>query len=944
MEPVERQIKWTNYTLENGLNVWLNEDHTQPKVFGAVVVKAGAKDCPNTGIAHYFEHMMFKGTDKIGTTDYEKEKVILDQIAELYDKLAVEEVPVLRELIQVQINLLSVQAAKFVIPNEFDKLISQYGGTKLNAGTSLDCTVYYNTFSPQYMAQWAELNSERLINPVFRMFQSELETVYEEKNMYSDYIGGMPVERLKERYFAPHPYAYPIIGSTENLKRPRLSEMRRFFEEYYVASNMGLILCGDFKTDEVMPILQRTFSRIRKGEAPKQAVVPLPEFKGKEKMKLKVPMPFVKMMAMGFRGVPANHEDEVALKVAIALLNNANGTGLLDKLTVEHKLVASMALNECMNEAGILAIFIVPKLFFQSYATAEKLVWREIERLKAGDFSEEAFLGLKLEQKREYVSALEDVSTRAQVMMRLFSQGKNWGDYMAELARIDAMTREDVIAVARKYFTSDYLYVTKTTGRYKKDNLPKPDYAPVQPNPWHSKSRYAEELEKLPVPPLEPRFVDGESFPIETIDLSDKVKLYMTKNRVNDIFSLDICYGVGILEKPLLAPLGSYLHFIGTTQDNFETFRNKLQRIGSTLTFENKNTSFVVHITGFENYLWETIALVGAFMQHPQTDEMQIRQVADEMRVTEKAFINSSESIALALFERIAFGETSRFLRKPSLKEIKQLKGSELLKLFKEVQQYACEIHYCGNQPGDEVQKMVRHYFRLQEVSLPSGYPYERPLQQYDAPTVFFLDMKEVSQSIVYAYIKGKAVDDLKARCASKLFSGYFGGDMSSLMFQEIREFRSYAYRVDGRYHLPSLRSQGEPGYFQAMFSTQNDKTIDALTIFRQLIEKMPSRPERIDAVKQHIRNEVNNAFPTFRALSERLARYHKEGYTDDPNRMLLEYIKDMDIEDIEQFYQEQIAGTPTVYAIVGNEKQINMERLAEFGKIIKLKVKDIYR
>ena len=210
------------HKLSNDLTVWLNEDHSQPKIFGAVVVKAGAKDSPNTGIAHYFEHMMFKGTDKIGTIDYESEKVLLDIIAEKYDALADTEDPKMRAHLQQIINDLSVRAAEYVIPNEFDRLISRFGGTKLNAGTSYDYTLYFNTFSPQYISQWAEINSERLVNPVFRLFQSELETVYEEKNMYGDTMASVAIEKLTERYFYPHPYAYPIIGSAENLKNPRL--------------------------------------------------------------------------------------------------------------------------------------------------------------------------------------------------------------------------------------------------------------------------------------------------------------------------------------------------------------------------------------------------------------------------------------------------------------------------------------------------------------------------------------------------------------------------------------------------------------------------------------------------------------------------------------------------------------------------------------------------
>lgn len=265
VQQVQKNLQVKEHRLSNGLTVWLNEDHTQPKVFGAVLVKAGAKDSPNTGIAHYFEHIMFKGTDKIGTVDYEAEKVYLDSIAIKYDELAITQEPKKRLEIQKEINELSIKVADYMIPNEFNRLISRYGGTQLNAGTSYDYTVYMNTFSPQYFAQWAELNSERLINPVFRMFQSGLETVYEEKNMYHDFIGRDAVDKLMERYFLPHPYAYPILGSTENLKNPRLTEMKRFFEEYYVASNMGLILSGDFETDEVLPILEKTFSRVRQG-------------------------------------------------------------------------------------------------------------------------------------------------------------------------------------------------------------------------------------------------------------------------------------------------------------------------------------------------------------------------------------------------------------------------------------------------------------------------------------------------------------------------------------------------------------------------------------------------------------------------------------------------------------------------------------------------------
>ena len=264
--------------LSNGLTVWLNEDHSQPKVYGALVVKAGAKDCPNTGIAHYLEHVLFKGTQRIGTVDYEKEKVWLDSISMKYNELSQTNEMVngqrstvnaeKRLAIQADISRLSLRAADYAIPNEFDRLISKYGGSALNASTSWDVTEYHNTFSPQFLEQWCELNSERMLNPVFRLFQGELETVYEEKNRAADDIATAAVERVMAKAFEGHPYQYPIIGSTENLKNPRLSDMEDFFRKYYVAGNMGLMLSGDFTADNIMPLLERTFGRLPKSEAP----------------------------------------------------------------------------------------------------------------------------------------------------------------------------------------------------------------------------------------------------------------------------------------------------------------------------------------------------------------------------------------------------------------------------------------------------------------------------------------------------------------------------------------------------------------------------------------------------------------------------------------------------------------------------------------------------
>lgn len=936
-------LKVKEYRLENGLTVWLNEDHSQPKVFGAVVVKAGAKDCPDTGIAHYFEHMMFKGTDRIGTLDYESEKVLLDSIAMKYDELAMTEDTAARARLQKEINELSIRSSEYVIPNEFNRLINRFGGSGLNAATSYDATIYFNTFSPQYMVQWAEINSERLINPVFRLFQSELETVYEEKNMYGDFIGGQVMDTLMARYFGPHPYAYPIIGSTKNLKNPRLTEMHKFFEDYYVASNMALILSGDFDAQQVMPILEKAFSRIRSGNAPKQEKVMLPPFNGRETMKVKFPIPFIKAMGLGFRGVSANHEDQVALNIAVNLLNNANGTGYLDKLMVEHKLMGALAINESMNEAGILAVAIMPKLLIQSYSSAEKMVWDEINRVKNGDFSDEMFNSLKLEQKRQYASSLENIDSRATIMMNLFSQGKSWNDYLNEVARIESITKEDVVRVAQKYFSNNYLCVTKSTGKYPKDNLPKPAFSPVVPRNADASSSYAKQLEKIPEQQVAPRIIDFEK-DVKTSKLTPLVTLYTTPNPLNDIFTLNISYGIGALEQPELMQLTNYLQLLGTESLSFEQFRSRLQSIGSTLAFDVTPDAFVMKVTGFDNHIDETMELVGDFIRHAKADDKKLRQIVDDAKVSEKAFFKSGDNVASALLEQVKYGDQSRYLRKLSLSQIKKLKGKDMLAIYDKVRSVQCDLHYCGTLPVEKVIGTIRQHLPLERTTVASNSPYYRELKQYDRPTVFFIDMPDMAQSIVYGYVKGDPVDDKASRHASQLFSVYFGGDMSSLMFQEIREFRSFAYRTSGRYQLPNHAHKGTAGSFTAMLSTQSDKTLDALGVLDSLIREMPLKPERMEAVKQTLVNRINNDYPPFRNLSEKVASARMEGFDRDPAEEFLRDIATMDMQDISRFYQEQISGRPVVYVIAGNRKHIDMKKLAKYGTIIKVKKKDIYK
>jgi len=426
----EEILKLTSYTLDNGLTVWLNEDHSSPKAFGEIIVKAGAKDCPGTGIAHYFEHMMFKGTDKLGTVNYAAEKPYLDSIAVLYDRLAGTKDASGRDSIQMEINRLNIAGSKYVIPSEFGVLSTLCGASQLNAGTSYDYTMYYSDFIPQYFEQWAELNSERIINPVFRMFQSELETVYEEKNMYADDMLQSALEEILKYGFKGTPYEEPIIGTTDNLKNPELSRMIEFFNTYYVAGNMGLLISGDFDTESIKPVIEKTFGRIRSGIPAERKEITQTDIHGTVRQEVLLDIPFVQIEALFYKAPALLKKDYWEFQLMTGLLTNSEGVGLLDKLFTEHKVLTAAAEHIPFAEVGGLLVYVVPKLIVQSSSNAEKLVLDVIGQLKAGDFDDSLFEACKLSFMKELSEGLETCFSRTNMMIDPFCSGMTWEEYL----------------------------------------------------------------------------------------------------------------------------------------------------------------------------------------------------------------------------------------------------------------------------------------------------------------------------------------------------------------------------------------------------------------------------------------------------------------------------------------------------------------------------------
>lgn len=936
------QLEVKELKLSNGMTVWLNEDHSQPKVFGAVVVKAGAKDCPNTGIAHYFEHIMFKGTDRIGTTDYAAEKPWLDSISAQYDLLSQTKDETTRTRIQKHINELSIKAADYVIPNEYSRLISKYGGSSLNAGTGQDLTYYHNSFLPQFMEQWCWLNSERLMTPVFRGFQGELENVYEEKNRAADDMGDVQ-DKIFKAVFKTQPYAYPVLGSTENLKNPRLSDMAAFFKKYYVASNMCLILCGDIRPDAALvTLLEKTFGRVQTGPVPERRKSPMPAIEAGDRQQIKLPIPLIGAEALVFKAPTEYEADANALDLANMLLYNGKA-GLLDSLTNEHKVLVSAAMTAGLDDAAGSAIIVIPNLFGKM-KKAEGRVLEQVQQVMDGNFSEEQVEILKQQMLMDAQRELETISSRSQRMVMTFSKGRSWQDVLDKIEGIRRLTKADVVAAARKYYGGNYITLSKKYGTPQKETLKQPGYKPVSPKNLDAKSAFALQLEQIPAKNMAVRTVDFEQ-DIVIKPLNNHVTLYYKDNPVNDVFTFTLRYKDGELHTPALSVLGSCLSQLGTDSLNRQQLGQAWQRIGATMEVVPGDVAFSINFTGPDKQLVPALRLLAHFLRSAKGDQKALKDAKDEDRIDRKSFGKQKDDVLRPAIHRIAYGERSSYLKQLSRKEVKALKNEDLMALFRELQQYDCELFYCGRQPIEYVAAQAQQALPLSQCTKPQADTF-RPFLQYDEPVVYFYHVPKSRQNYIVSYDAIGALPTQEERVKFKLWDEYFGGGMSSVLFQNVREFRSLAYATGGSAFTTSLaqHSDASQGYV-TVTGTQADKTLEALSTVDSLLRQLPMKENNLEAARQSVLNDIQNNYPTFRTLGKYVANQLRDGYVSDPNTGIARGIPSVTSQDIMQFHQKHVTSNKNrIWIVIGDRKITDMKALARYGKVVELRKEDVYR
>ncbi|MDR1115472.1 MAG: insulinase family protein [Tannerella sp.] len=933
-----------SFTLRNGMQIYIWEDESQTDVYGSVCVRTGSANDPSeyTGLAHYLEHVMFKGTDKIGSLDWNVEEPLYREIIAGYDRMAEETDPAKKAAIGKEINDLTVKQSQTSLSTEYSNLLEAIGAKGSNAGTSYDYTLYYNFFPAYQINKWLEISSERFINPVFRAFQPELETVYEEYNLSRDNPMRAQSEFVLSKAFEGHPYARSVIGLGEHLKNPRLGKLIQFYEDWYVPGNMALVLVGNIKAEEISGRISATFGRLAAKDTPERKTYPDLDISGRKQYTKKVgDYPSV---ALVYKGVKAGHPDEIPLEIALSLISNGSSTGILDKSLVEGDLLSAGASPLAFREQGRSLISVVPSFDanqrrFESSRSAERKILNAVEKVAKGDIEDWLIESIKLNMCRDYDLMMESNAGKAEAIMNAFFCNMDMNRVLNYKEEVAAVTIDRVKDVARQYLGNNYLALYMEKGKPAKgEKIKKPGYRPID-KPEGRESLYATQLKSMPVKKVEGRILDFDE--VQAKRINDRSTLFYTQNPENNVYSLTIRYGVGERKFPKLGVATMLMNSAGImgSMKPYE-LKEAYSKLNTLCRISSDDNYMYVSMYGYEETLPEACQLLMRQILMPDLDDKQLDQIKSALIIGRMNQRDNVQNLSAALSEYITYGDKSSYIDDLTDQEIINLQIAELTGDINRAANYEAEIFYTGTLSFDDAYAVLSQNLPLVAQEIPSDSPKDREVANVNENVVYFLPNSDAEQAHIYFYAPAAGYDR-KDDVLYDAFLQYFSGSFNGLVISEIREKRSMAYHAAGRFITPLL--PGSRSYFRGELTTQNDKAVEALNVFVDLVRNMPENGDRINNIKSFLREYYQTTSPSFRNKAMYIERVKRAGYTADPSTENVPETETLTFDDIVKFYAENLKGKPLVIGIMGDPKFIPNDELKKFGKVVRINDKKLF-
>ena len=925
------------YTLDNGMKVFMSVNKEQPRIQTYIAVKVGSKNDPSetTGLAHYFEHLMFKGTESFGTTDYAAEKPLLDEIEQLFEQYRKTEDPAERAAIYHRIDSVSYEASKIAIPNEYDKLMSMIGADGTNAFTSDDETVYVEDIPSNQIDNWARIQADRFRHGVIRGFHTELETIYEEKNMSLTQDSRKIWEVIAQALFPHHPYGQQTtLGSQEHLKNPSITNVKKYHDQYYVPNNIAVCVSGDFNPDEMVKILKKYF-----GDWKPNPSIPVLEYEQEEP----ITEPIVKevfgkeaeSIALAWRLPGATDLKNCAVaEIAGSVLYNGQA-GLIDlDINQQQKALFMYSGASIQPDYGQFIVMARPKQG-QSLDELRQMAVEEVSKLAEGDFDESLISATINNIKLSKMRQLENNSSRAMAYVDAFINGVDWKDAATEIERYEAVTKDDIVSWAKEFIDDDnYAVVYKRQGEDTSvQKISAPKITPIVSN-RDAQSDFLKEIKNTKVKPIEPVFVNF-SKDMSKFQLAEGVDVLYKKNDINDVFSLEMVYNTGTENNPALGMAFDYLQYLGTADKSAEDIAARLYELACSFSFSSGANQTSVRISGLSENMAEALSIVRDLAANAVPDEDILANLKADAFKSRSDSKKSQRSCYSALVSYVTYGP--EFVKRTHLSDaaLAALTSEDLLKAVSDVLSNGCEVLYYGPMSEAEVKEAVP--FEGSYTQLPEIYPEQLQtpesvvyLAQYDAPQIYYQQYSNRGEKF-----------DAASEPVRTLYNEYFGGGMNAIVFQEMREARGLAYSANARLRDPVCKDGTFS--FSAFIATQNDKMQQAVEAFDDIINNMPESDAAFAVAKDALDSRFRTQRTTGRSVLGEYRYCRRMGLEEPLDKAVFEALPSLTFEDVKAAQEQWIKGRTYAYAILGDIKDLDSDFLKTLGPVKIVTLEEIF-
>jgi len=915
----------TVHRLSNGLTVYISTDRQKPRFNAWIAVRTGSRNDPasSTGLAHYLEHMLFKGTDELGTLDFEAEKPLAEKSAALYKQLRETTDPDARSKIFAELDAINQQISKHSVPNEMSRLYSNMNIEGLNAFTSYDQTVYIADVPANRIEAWATVEGERFRDPIFRHFYSELEAVYEEKNLSLDNPDRRANELLFKGLFPQHPYGtQTTIGEIEHLKSPAYQDTVDYFQRWYVPNNMAIVLAGDIDAKTALPVLERTLGKLeaRAVERPTAGTItPLTA-----RVAAEVVGEGEQSVQLAWQTVPYGHADEPVMTVLDYLMDNST-SGLLNvELELSQKVPDAGSYTNHLHEAGTFTVRAKAR-DGQKLEEVEALLLGVVDKLKAGAFTQADIDAVVLSQDIGDKFRLEQPGFRVGKIASSFINHKPWSAVLERDRRLRKVTREDVVRVAKQYLGAGFSAVYRRAGKPTVAKIDKPTITALDVT-TEKKSKFASQIEAMPAKQLEPEWlVAGKHYTRATLPAGE---LLAIENPRNDLFSVRYVFERGHKRDRLLCHAFALLKQSGAGELGPEALQKKLFSLGTNINFQCGDESTTIDVSGIDRNMDQSLVLLDQWLRTAKLDPETLARLTANTISERKDEAEDPNSLGDALSEYASRDRGSPYLHQPSNQQLKAAKVDALAKLTRDFLDYGHKTFYFGPRPAADAAKAVA--LGKDHRKLPLRAPITH--RKTKGTTIYFVH-RDVAKSVVSVAMP-MGVGKREQKPAARFLGQYIGGGMDSLLFQEMREARGLAYFVYG--YVGTGRRPTDAWSLDGGLGTQNDKAADAIATYLELTRTRPLDARRLDDARLALDQEYRASRIDPRWAQYWLESWDEAGEATDPRPWYWQTIGAMKPDELKTF-GTAIASTPIIISIVGDKNRVDMAALKKLGTVIEV-------